>query len=82
MDWLPVALVIALALAFAFTNGFQDAANAVATAVATRALSPRIAVTMAAVLNVAGAFLGEGVARTVGTRIIDPPSGGAGLVII
>lgn len=82
MDWLPVALVIALALTFAFTNGFHDAANAVATTVATRALSPRIAVAMAAALNVVGAFLGEGVARTVGTRLIDPPPGGTGLVII
>ncbi|WP_114905638.1 inorganic phosphate transporter [Ornithinimicrobium murale] len=82
MDWLPVALVIALALIFAFTNGFHDASNSVATAIATRALSPRIAVTMAAALNLIGAFLGEGIARTIGESIIVPSSGNEGLILI
>lgn len=82
MDVLPLALVIALALVFAFTNGFHDAANAVATAIATRALSPRIAVAMAAGLNLLGAFLGEGIARTIGENIVAPPMGGDGLAII
>ena len=82
MDWLPVALVIGLALSFAFTNGFHDASNSVATAIATRALSPRIAVTMAAGLNLMGAFLGEGIARTIGENIIVPPDGAEGLILI
>nr|WP_306237885.1 inorganic phosphate transporter [Ornithinimicrobium sp. HY1745] len=82
VDWLPVALVIGLALTFAFTNGFHDASNSVATAIATRALSPRIAITMAAGLNLVGAFLGEGIARTIGENIIVPPDGTEGLILI
>ena len=82
MDLLPVGLVIALALAFAFTNGFHDAANSVAMAVSTKALSPRIAIAMAAGLNLVGAFLGEGVARTIGDSIVVPPSGSRGLIIL
>src|SRR6185437_2229023 len=49
MNWTLIA-VVAVALFFDFTNGFHDAANAIATSVSTRALSPRIAVLMAAVL--------------------------------
>lgn len=82
MDWLPVSLVIGLALVFAFTNGFHDASNSVATAIATRALSPRIAVGMAAGLNLVGAFLGQGIARTISEDIIVPPDGRDGLVLI
>lgn len=82
MHWLPVALVILLAMGFNYTNGFHDAANAIATSVSTRALTPRIALGMAAVFNLAGAFLGEGVAKTVGSGIIDPPQGQQGLVIV
>lgn len=82
MDWLPVALVIGLALTFAFTNGFHDASNSIATAIATRALSPRLAIAMAAGLNLAGAFLGEGIARTIGESIIVPPAGSEGLILI
>ena len=82
MDWLPVAVVIGLALTFAFTSGFHDAGNSVATAISTRALSPRIAVAMAAALNLAGAFLGEGIARVIGENIIEPPAGRAGLILL
>ena len=82
MDWLPVAIVIALAMGFNYTNGFHDAANAIATSVSTRALTPRIAVGMAAVCNLFGAFIGTKVASTVGTGIIDPPSGISGLLIV
>jgi PiT family inorganic phosphate transporter len=64
-------LVIAVALAFDFTNGFHDTANAVATSVSTRALSPRLAVLIAAVANLAGAFATTAVAKTVGKGIID-----------
>ena len=50
-------IVVATALAFDFTNGFHDTANVVATSISTRALPPRVAVTLAAILNFVGAFL-------------------------
>ncbi|MFC7326374.1 inorganic phosphate transporter [Marinactinospora rubrisoli] len=77
-----LATVVALALLFAYTNGFHDAANSIATAITTRALAPRVAVVMAAVMNLVGAFLGEGVARTIGANIITPLPGGHGLVVL
>jgi len=64
VDWLPTAIVIALAMGFNYTNGFHDAANAIATSVSTRALTPRIALGMAAVANLFGAFFGQKVAAT------------------
>jgi PiT family inorganic phosphate transporter len=66
-----LVVVIVVALAFDFTNGFHDTANAVATTVSTRALSPRLAVLIAAVANLAGAFVTTAVAKTVGKGIID-----------
>jgi phosphate/sulfate permease len=51
---LLLAVVIVTALAFDFTNGFHDTANAMATSIATRALKPRAAVGLSAVLNFAG----------------------------
>jgi PiT family inorganic phosphate transporter len=62
---------VVVALAFDFTNGFHDTANAVATSVSTRALSPRMAVFVAAIANLAGAFVTTAVAKTVGKGIID-----------
>jgi inorganic phosphate transporter, PiT family len=64
-------ITIAFALGFDFTNGFHDTANAVATSVSTRALTPRLAVLIAAVANLAGAFVTTAVAKTVGKGIID-----------
>jgi PiT family inorganic phosphate transporter len=64
-------IVIATALAFDFTNGFHDTANAVATAVGTRAMSPRFAVALAAILNFAGAFISLEVAATIGKGIVE-----------
>jgi inorganic phosphate transporter, PiT family len=64
-------IVVATALAFDFTNGFHDTANAVATSISTRALSPRLAVTLAAVLNFAGAFVSLAVAATIANGIVD-----------
>jgi PiT family inorganic phosphate transporter len=81
MEWLPVGLVIALAMGFNYTNGFHDSANAIATSVSTRALTPRVALLMAAVANLVGAFFGKKVADTVGKGIIDAPEGTTGLVI-
>jgi PiT family inorganic phosphate transporter len=66
-----VWIVVVVALGFDFTNGFHDTANAVATSVSTRALSPRKAVLVAAVANLAGAFVTTAVAKTVGKGIID-----------
>ncbi|MEU0842761.1 inorganic phosphate transporter [Streptomyces sp. NPDC005962] len=64
-------VVIITALAFDFTNGFHDTANSMATSIATGALSPRIAVTVAGVLNLAGAFLSTEVAKTISNGIVD-----------
>jgi PiT family inorganic phosphate transporter len=77
-----VVLVVAVALAFDYTNGFHDAANAIATSVSTGALTPRVALAMAAVFNLIGAMLGEGVAKTIGSGIISPGEGRHGLVIV
>jgi len=66
-----VVIVIAIALAFDFLNGFHDAANAIATVVSTRVLSPRAAVTLAAVCNFSAAFfLQAKVAATIGNEIV------------
>ena len=69
---LTLVAVVAAALFFDFTNGFHDAANAIATSVSTRALTPRIAVLFAAILNFLGAFLFLEVAATVAKGIVDP----------
>jgi inorganic phosphate transporter, PiT family len=71
VDLTLVVVIVCVALAFDFTNGFQDTANAVATSVSTGALSPRMAVVVAAVANLAGAFLTTSVAKTVGKGIVD-----------
>lgn len=70
MDATLVA-VVAVALFFDFTNGFHDTANSIATTVSTRAMSPRAAVLMAAILNVAGAFVSFEVAGTIAKGIVD-----------
>jgi PiT family inorganic phosphate transporter len=66
-----LVFVVAFALLFDFTNGFHDTANAVATSVSTRALSPRLAVLVAALANLGGAFATTAVAKTVGSGIVD-----------
>ena len=60
-----LVLLIATALAFDFTNGFHDTGNAMATSIATGALKPKVAVLLAGVLNLVGAFLSVEVAATV-----------------
>ena len=81
MDWLPVALVVVLAMGFTYTNGFHDASNAVATSVSTRSLTPRIALGLAAVMNLLGGFAGVRVAQTIGGDIIEVPMGSTGVAI-
>jgi len=63
--------VVVVALFFDFTNGFHDTANSIATSVSTRAIGPRPAVAMAAVLNFAGAFVSFEVAATIAKGIVD-----------
>ena len=82
MELALVIAVVVIALAFDYTNGFHDAANAVATSVSTRALTPRVALVMAAVCNFLGALLGTEVAETVGKGIINTPAGQHGLVVV
>jgi len=69
---LTLVAVVIVALFFDFTNGFHDTANSIATSVSTRALSPRTAVLLAAILNFAGAFVSIKVAATVAKGIVDP----------
>jgi PiT family inorganic phosphate transporter len=76
-----IILVILVALVFDYTNGFHDAANAIATSVSTRALTPRAALLLAAVMNFVGAFLGTKVAKTV-FSVLEPPSGEHALVVV
>jgi PiT family inorganic phosphate transporter len=69
-----LVLVVILALAFDYINGFHDTANAVATVVSTNVLPGRTAVLMAAAFNFIGAFVGIGVAKTIGGDIAPPSS--------
>jgi PiT family inorganic phosphate transporter len=75
VDNVGIIVVIVTAMGFNYTNGFHDAANAIATSVSTRALTPRVALAMAAVFNLVGSFLGAKVAKTVGSGIIALPGG-------
>jgi PiT family inorganic phosphate transporter len=73
--------IVAVTLFFSYTNGFHDTANAIATSVSTRALTPRAAVSMAAVANLLGALYSTEVAKTVGKGIVDV-SGGVTLRLV
>src|ERR1043165_7896137 len=64
-------LVVVTALGFDFTNGFHDTANAMATSIATGALRPKVAVAVAGVLNLVGAFLSVEVAKTISSGMVD-----------
>ncbi|KON67886.1 inorganic phosphate transporter [Peribacillus butanolivorans] len=65
-------LIVFFALAFDFINGFHDTANAIATAVSTKAMKPRHAIVMAAIMNFVGAMTFTGVAKTITKDIVDP----------
>ncbi len=75
-------VIIIVALAFDYTNGFHDAANAIATTVSTKALTPRVALAMASVMNVVGALVSTKVAATIGSGIVDPPQNNEGLQMV
>jgi PiT family inorganic phosphate transporter len=82
---LLLVLTIAVALFFDFTNGFHDTANAIGTTVGTRALPPRVAVGLSAVLNLVGAIvttqlLHAEVANTVGSLVA--PEGGVAMSML
>jgi Phosphate/sulphate permeases len=77
-----VIVLVLVALGFDFTNGFHDAANAIATSISTRALTPRIALGMAGVLNLIGALISTKVAATVGKGIVAAPVGSHGLLLV
>jgi PiT family inorganic phosphate transporter len=72
-----LVIVVLTALAFDFTNGFHDTANAMATSIATKALKPRTAVALSAVLNLVGAFLSIEVAKTVGKGLVNLDAAGS-----
>ena len=69
---LLLVVIILVALVFDFTNGAHDCANAIATVVSTKVATPRMAVAMAAVLNLLGALLGTEVAKTLGGGLVFP----------
>lgn len=78
--FLLTILIVICALAFDFINGFHDTANAIATSVSTKALKPRHAIILAAVMNFVGAMTFTGVAKTITKDIVDPftlPNGSA-----
>ncbi|MFP5110140.1 inorganic phosphate transporter [Neobacillus sp. C211] len=78
-------LIVIGALAFDFINGFHDTANAIATSVSTKALKPRQAILLAAVMNFVGALTFTGVAKTISKDIVDPFSltgGHTGSIVI
>jgi PiT family inorganic phosphate transporter len=78
-----VVVIVAVALAFDYTNGFHDSANAIATSISTKALTPRVALAMAAVANVVGALISTNVAATISKGIIDTPTSGTqGLAVV
>ncbi|MEI2714228.1 MAG: inorganic phosphate transporter [Nocardioides sp.] len=81
MELTIVIVVVGAALVFAFTNGFHDSANAIATSISTRALTPRIGLILAAVMNFVGALVGQKVAQTV-AETVGTPAGTHGLVIV
>jgi PiT family inorganic phosphate transporter len=81
-ELIAVLAVIFVAMVFDYTNGFHDAANAIATSVSTRALTPRVALGMAALGNFIGTHFGAKVAATVGSGLIAPPRSVSGLALV
>jgi len=77
-----LGIVVFLALAFDFINGFHDTANAIATSVSTRALTPRRAILLAAVMNFVGAMMFTGVAKTIGGSVTDPTKLDNGIEVV
>ncbi|MDI2036056.1 inorganic phosphate transporter [Paenarthrobacter nitroguajacolicus] len=77
-----LVLVVALASGFAFLNGFRDVSNAVALSTRTRALTPSIAVLLAAVFNFVGAMLSGTFVLAFTQAWITLPQGTSGLTML
>ncbi|MGK7379591.1 anion permease [Planococcus sp. 1R117A] len=82
MVLLLTVLIVVFAVVFDFINGFHDTANSIATAVSTKALKPRHAILLAAVMNFVGAMAFTGVAKTITKDIVDPFTLTNGSVVI
>lgn len=82
MVLLLTVLIVVFAVIFDFINGFHDTANSIATAVSTKALKPRHAIMLAAVMNFVGALAFTGVAKTITKDIVDPFTLTNGTVVI
>jgi PiT family inorganic phosphate transporter len=65
-------VIVVFAVGFGLVNGFNDAANAIAPAIGARSLSPKNAIIIATVANMAGACTGTAVAHTIGKGILVP----------
>ena len=77
-----IIIVVVLALTFDFINGFHDTANSIATAISTKALPPRVAIILAATMNLLGALTFTGVAKTIGSKIANPLQLEQGMYIV
>src|SRR4051812_9076644 len=66
-----ILVVILVALVFEYINGLNDTANSIAAVISTKALPPRVAISLAAVANLAGALTGTAVAKTVASGLVD-----------
>src|SRR3954471_4283962 len=84
MDTLLIitVIIVVLALSFDFINGFHDTANSIATSVSTKALKPRHAILLAAIMNFVGAMTFTGVAKSISKDIVDPFTLENGSVVI
>ncbi|MCG3017604.1 anion permease, partial [Escherichia coli] len=83
MTTILCAVAVLLTLGYTTLNGFRDASTAVAAAVRTRALTPGIAVTVAAIF----AFLGTLASSSFGFFLVNRldvslPEGNAGLMML
>ncbi|GAB6179844.1 inorganic phosphate transporter [Desulfotomaculum defluvii] len=77
-----IIAVVILALSFDFINGFHDTANAIATSISTKAIKPRVAIVLAACMNLLGALTFTGVAKTVGGSVANPANLENGVYVV
>ncbi|MCW1249208.1 inorganic phosphate transporter [Acaricomes phytoseiuli] len=77
-----LSLVLLLAAGFTVLNGLRDAASTVAVAVRTRALTPTIAILLAAIFNFIGAALSTGFAASLRDQLFIMRPGVEGLAIL
>ncbi|AIY02129.1 hypothetical protein ART_2530 [Arthrobacter sp. PAMC 25486] len=74
--------VLVTAAVFAFLNGFRDASSAVALSVRTRALTPSIAVLLAALFNCLGALASVALTAAFAEKLFTVPPGKNGLILL